>query len=105
MKTRTAFVSNSSTTSFVCLGFTHNNWEELQEKYGGGHGDDEDSDFECHYLSHDKYLVGEIWNIYSDSMKITQLSLKELEQKAQEVSAKYNVSVEDIQLYFGTVAS
>jgi hypothetical protein len=98
MKTRTSFVSNSSTTSFICLGFTSNNYKELQKKYGG--------DFECRYLEgeRDKYLVGKRWD-FEDVCGIDSLSLEELRLHAANIAKKYNVNIEDIKLYFGTVAS
>jgi hypothetical protein len=102
MKVRTGFVSNSSTSSYVIVGFLANDsWkyfpseEEQDDAYSNGN---------MIYDDDGGYMIGEtIANVHSDNMMHDQsISLDELLTTADEICEKYKVDREHIHLFMGT---
>ena len=95
MKTREGFVSNSSSTSFCCLGFP-------VEKPDFGDDDiAEDNWYDQHRRLNDEYWKCEkIWDIDNDN---EVYSLNELNKIATKIAKKHNISKSEIKLFIGTV--
>ena len=96
MKIRNGFVSNSSSSSFIMIGVdskllkTPYEDEETQSLYVELNGIDE--------------LIGFIIDDWSDEdyFESGNLTVQEINQKADELSRKLNVDFSDIKLYYGT---
>jgi hypothetical protein len=91
MKFRNGFVSNSSSSSFVVLGFKSNS-----------NSGDPENDI---WLDNETYLIGEILGQSdNDYMDESAHSLSTLLAKASGLSLKYGVPVTEIKLHLGTRA-
>ena len=103
MKTRIGFVSNSSTSSFVILGYKVTR-EEIKNMT-----DDEREDFyDRNDTLSDGYSgtcwVGEVLVKGRDDEMMPQLefSLEELQEKADVLCKKYGCEIDKIKIYTGT---
>jgi len=105
MKIRSGFVSNSSTSSFVLLGYKLENKSEIFEKMT----DDERDDF---YDRDDVLTDGNSGTIWIGEtlarekdgcqMSSAEFSMEELQQKAIAIMKKNGVELDKIKLYVGT---
>ena len=101
MKIRSGFVSNSSTSSFVLLGYKENS--EMLEKMT----DDERDDFHNRDDVVTDGYSGTTWigetlaREKNGCMSDAEFSTEELQQKAIALMEKYGVELDKIKLYMG----
>lgn len=96
MKIRNGFVSNSSTSSFVVVGFKISP-EEYRKKINGAGATYEDAV----YLDSSGYLVGEVIS-NGEELDDSEISILDLYDIVDNVSRKYGVNESQIKLYTGT---
>jgi hypothetical protein len=100
MKIRTQFVSNSSSSSYIILGTPIDKLEDFFSKLEISNGE-----YINHVIQDDNTkILGEvIFEISSDDgLQDDYISLDELITKRQEISDRWKIPLEDIQLFFGT---
>ena len=114
MKFRNAFVSNSSTCSFVILGLkvTDEEAEEIFKDELAKCKDEDEREEELYELTRDQgvplyddggYIIGEIIARETDyRLSSAQHTIEELNDIAKQLAEKYNVGLEKISLYAGT---
>lgn len=99
MKVRSCFVSNSSTSSFVVLGFYvtkedeiamgEERWEEVEES-------------EAFLYNEPQSIVGDILAYQRDYMlENTQFTIAELTERAKQVAEEFGVDISRIKLITG----
>lgn len=106
MRIRHQFVSNSSSSSFVMVGFKEEgNWEELQEKYKLNTGRDA-VPYNCVYLDGEGYILGlKVHDFDDQDYGVYNTNLNELEVLFERVSLRFNVPKSMLELYYGTVSN
>ncbi len=93
MKTRPGFVSNSSSSSFVMLGF---------KSTGDSHGLDEENGDGFWCKSEGCMLVGDIIAEGSDyNFQKSETDIATLVQRSHKIAKKHGVPLEDVKLYTG----
>lgn len=88
MKIRNGFVSNSSSSSFIAIGYK----KEC---------DNDDWRNDTIYVEQDDqsyHIIGESFCVDDDG----ELSLKEIKQLFEKMAEKYNLPIEEINLFYGT---
>jgi beta-galactosidase/beta-glucuronidase len=99
MKVRSGFVSNSSSSSFVAIGFPIDP--------PARDADDEawDAFHEGTITLDEVYIKGEYLTRETDCyLPSKEFTMAELMEKAMEISGKYNVDISQVKVYMGTRA-
>ena len=88
MKVRSGFVSNSSSSSFVILGFKTNKYID-------------DSKFDQLYVEYEDcdYITGYVISDGDEGIKEVELS--NINEKIHEIATEYNINISDIKIYCG----
>lgn len=104
MKTRSGWVSNSSSSSFICVGFKRS----LANSFFEGKLNENNSIYEI--IDETPYetfdggsIIGETLARFSseDSISNNNFSIEEIYSKAKEIAEFFNIDPDDIKVYFG----
>ena len=98
MKTRSGFISNSSSTSFCCLGFKVEKPDFGEDYLAEDDWDNQHENINGEYWKRDELL----WSC--DNYECQEFYLEELIKMATKLANDNNVPVEEIKLFVGEVA-
>jgi hypothetical protein len=91
MKIRNGFVSNSSTTSFIAIGFFKDKDDITEEELE-----------EALYIEeYEKYVIGKIFS-YDDTDPSDHISMDDLIKIIKNIVIKYNINDKDINIVYGS---
>ena len=100
MRIRQQFISNSSSTSYVCVGLHLDTYKSLDDLYAQY---ENIKNIDIIYIDNHQYFVGKILHDFDGAD--VYLSAKQIVETFNEVAQKLDVKAEDLELFCGTVES